>query len=475
MIYTRLIKALQRAGIQATPPNGDRGLWTIRSTNGEGIQAEILLPPDLPLEIKAVQQLLDLACVTHPNGGHVSKVCASPDFHPGDSGIAIGSIVASDDLVIPQAIGTDINCGMRLHLLDVSLDRFLEKKALFVDAMKGDYFFGTRDVTMRSEEARALVQGGLPGWLLEHDRQHGQVAQSDWDQLLSETDKVHWDGSLSGSLTWAPEHLLKEGLVRDGGLATIGGGNHFVEVLMVDQIMDKATAYQWAPSIQEGQLAFMVHSGSRMIGKGIGKNWFDRAKGAWPKGVSHPTSGIFPLSRAYTPELVASYLEAEATASNYGFLNRMLLAECMRLRIREIFGSGVEAPLVYDIPHNVTVIEDGRILSRKGACPARDGHPVIIPGSMGTASYLLKGLGSDVLCQSASHGAGRMYSRQGAMHRTGVASSLEGVECITLREERRIEEAPAAYKPIQPVIESQVQAGIVSVVARMTPLLTFKG
>lgn len=101
-------------------------------------RAEILLPASLPLEVKAVQQLLAFAAVHHPAGGHVCKACATPDFHPG-SPVPVGSVlVTSHDFVVPQAVGTDINCGMRLHVLDLTLEQFLAKKPQLVELLKGD-------------------------------------------------------------------------------------------------------------------------------------------------------------------------------------------------------------------------------------------------------------------------------------------------------------------------------------------------
>jgi RNA-splicing ligase RtcB len=202
-----------------------------------------------------------------------------------------------------------------------------------------------------------------------------------------------------------------------------------------------------------------------------------RLRVGMPAGVRHPDSGIFPLCEAERPDLVASYLAAEATAANYGFVNRLLLAELVRWRLREVFGD-IEAPLVYDVPHNITLREGALYVARKGACPAHAGQPVIIPGSMGAPSFLLVGLGNTRMLSSASHGAGRAVSRF-SLTRAGAkvdedALGLRGVECIALREERRIEEAPAAYKPIQPVIDCQVEAGLVRIVARMRPLMTFK-
>lgn len=171
-------------------------------------------------------------------------------------------------------------------------------------------------------------------------------------------------------------------------------------------------------------------------------------------------------------------MQAEATAANYGFINRLMLAELLRLRLREVYGD-VEAPLVYDLPHNITLREKpGSWVTRKGACPAYSGQPVIIPGSMGDYSYLMVGRGNPAFCNSASHGAGRVRSRF-SLTRQGASQSedelgLTGVDCITLRPERRIEEAPAAYKSIQSVIDVQVEAKMADVVARLSPVLTFK-
>ncbi len=255
----------------------------------------------------------------------------------------------------------------------------------------------------------------------------------------------------------------------------------------------------------------MIHSGSRNVGKYIGGMWRDRACEAWPKTLKYPESRLFPLSVAAKPELVSSYLQAEATAANCGFINRLLLAELLRLRLRQVFGD-VEAPLVYDVPHNITLAEGAGWVARKGACPAHSDQPVIVPGSMGAPSYLLVGKGNDRFLRSASDGAGRARSRfdmsRKGVDKTDSALGLTDVDCITLREECRIEEAPTAYinsgnsgmigsgdwgkgelltltlsfpsnrkqyyKPIQPVIDVQVKAQIVGAVAKMKRVLTFK-
>jgi tRNA-splicing ligase RtcB (3'-phosphate/5'-hydroxy nucleic acid ligase) len=471
----RLLRALARQGLDVQ--HHDQS-YSVRWANAiDAPTAQILLPENFPIEAKALKQLANLAMVKHPAGGHIHRVCATPDFHPGDAGVAIGSVIETVGQVIPAAVGSDINCGMRLHVADLSVEQFLAQRDRFVALVKGDFFFGKRDVTMTAQAMRALFQDGTIGWLdAMLDRPTGDIVRSDLGQLAHEVDRIFLNGSMAGHIRWAPEELVPEtGFVRDGGLATIGGGNHFVEVQAIEQVENRAVAYQWG--VKTGQLAFMIHSGSRNVGKYIGGMWRDRAQALWMQGTKYPNSRLFPLSSTSNPEAVADYLQAEATAANYAFVNRLLLAELLRLRLRQVYGD-LEAPLVYDLPHNITLTEGQGWITRKGACPAHDGQPVIIPGSMGAPSYLLVGQGNEDWGRSASHGAGRLRSRFDLSRRgcleSEAALGLTGVDCITLREERRIEEAPAAYKPITPVIDAQVAAGLVQVVARMRPILTFK-
>jgi tRNA-splicing ligase RtcB len=148
----RVFAALAREGLEV---EGDGSTYTVRLASNPtsapaGIKAEVLLPRGFPLEDAALRQLANLAAVAHPGGGRVARVCATPDFHPGDGrgGIAIGSVLGTEGLIVPAAVGTDINCGMRLHTADIDVDRFQAGKRRFVDLMKGDLFFGRRDVPM---------------------------------------------------------------------------------------------------------------------------------------------------------------------------------------------------------------------------------------------------------------------------------------------------------------------------------------
>jgi tRNA-splicing ligase RtcB len=290
-------------------------------------------------------------------------------------------------------------------------------------------------------------------------------------QLERELSSIYHQGSEAGDARFAPENLLPDhrDVIRDESLATVGGGNHFVEIQVVDEILDRHEAFRLG--IRAGQMAVMVHSGSRAVGQYVGREWMDRARALWPKDQKHPETGIFALHG----DEARKYLRAMNTAANYAYVNRLLIGELVRLRLREIFGQ-VEAPLVYDVPHNIIFEENGLNVHRKGATPAHEGQLLLIPGSMGHSSFLLKGFGAARFLSSASHGAGRAVTRfdMGRKRIDEATLGLTGVECITLREERRIEEAPAAYKPIGPVVDTQINAGILSGVARLRPLLTFK-
>ena len=469
----RLARALARVGLRVDRADG---VVTVRQpASPDAPPFEVLLPDDLPLEPKALHQLAQVADLAHPGGGRLERVCATPDFHPGDGGVPIGTVAASRELVVPGLVGGDINCGMRLHVTDLSVDRLLSRKPALVAALRGDYLLGTRDLVLRGAALEATLREGLPGYVEEGARRPlGRLARVDHARLAAELDRVFELGQLRpGDPGVLPPAMREaEAPVRDDGLGTIGRGNHFVELQVVDEVVDRARAWAWG--VKAGQIALMIHSGSRELGRAVGARWAERAREAWPAGHRHPPAKIFPICRRERPDLVEAYLAAEAAAAHYAFLNRALLAELFRDRLAAIFGE-VDAPLVADVPHNITLEEDGLTVARKGATPAHAEQPVLIPGSMGSSSFLLVGRGAGRWCSSASHGAGRARSRGEMAHLPPDALGLGGVECHTLRDERRIEEAPAGYKPIHTVIDAQVRAGLVSVVARMRPLMTFKG
>ncbi|BCD87879.1 RNA-splicing ligase RtcB [Pseudomonas solani] len=473
-LFKRVQQKLARSGVAISRVNGNT--LSVSSLNSAGLGASILLPESFPIEEKAVLQLLDFAGVSHPEGGEVRCACATPDFHAG-SGIPVGSvIVTSPDMVIPQSIGTDINCGMRLHRLGIHYDAFLARKAEWVERVRGDLLGGTRNIPTAPGDMTALFAGGLGDFwsaVGRRSNRDGILARLDLEQVTRELAGLHPSSFARGEAAYAPEALQNTGraVLRDPGLGTIGGGNHFVEVQVVTELVDRRACFERGLSV--GQVVVMIHTGSRDVGFHVGRRWMDKARELWPKGMKHPESKVFAL----VGEMAGQYLLAMHSAAHYADANRALIAEMVRQRTRELFGPDTEAPLLVDVPHNIVLQEAVGNVHRKGATPAYAGQDLLIPGSMGHDSYLLTGLGNERWLSSASHGAGRSMSRSEILFKgrkdPGILG-LERVQCITTREERLIEEAPGAYKEIGDVVRSQVEEETVAVIARFSPVLTFK-
>lgn len=458
--FSRLAKAFRREGIAIDFADG------IYHVTNEHAGAQILLPAALPLEQKAVRQLLDFASVRSPDDRHgVCHACATPDFHPG-SIAPVGSVVATDaDFVIPAAIGTDINCGMRLITTGLKKALVEPLKDALVKRLTRVLLDNGRDVPVRSTAFRALFDDGPAGFI---GALHGAGlwASVDHDRLDAELAACVGLAEFDGAARYAPDALVgSRETIRDPNLGTPGAGNHFVELQVVDAVFDRHAAF--AAGLAMGDVVVMIHSGSRDVGFFVGQRWMDRARAEWPAGMKHPRSGLYGLSGPLAHE----YLTAMGSAARYAWANRVVLAELVRKEIGELAGG--ESRLVVDVPHNVVLREQGMNVHRKGATPARGGDLVLIPGSMGDASYLARGLGHPDWLWSCSHGAGRSVRRQQVRRMAGTPSDGSW-QCVTLREERRIEEAPAAYKPIGPVIAAQEQAGLIEAVVRLKPWVTFK-
>lgn len=461
----RLQRAFARNGIALDYRDG------VYHLHDEAAQARVLLPASLPLEEKAVRQLLAFAAVRSPHAGAgVCAACATPDFHPG-AVAPVGSIVATDpDFVIPAAIGTDINCGMRLLTTGLTLGQVAPHRDALLRRLTRSLLDNGRDVPVPTSAFRALFDVG-PQAFLEALHPQGLWAECDRDRLHAELQACVGLASFGGAARHAPHAYTGErhAVFRDPSLGTPGAGNHFVELQVVDQVLDRHAAY--AAGLRAGDVVVMIHSGSRDLGFHVGHAWMDRARAEWPRGVRHPESGLYGLAGPLAHE----YLEAMGVAARYAWANRVVLAELVRKDFEALLGAGA-SKLVVDVPHNVVLTEQGLNVHRKGATPAHAGDFALIPGSMGDASYLVTGLGHADWLHSCSHGAGRRMRRQEvrALRPEAGANAGTGWHCVTLREERRIEEAPQAYKPIGPVIAAQEEAGLVKAAVRLRPWVTFK-
>lgn len=447
---------------------------------------------ELGMENEAVQQLIGAASI--PN---VRKVLATPDIHPG-FGVPIGSIIAMPNEIIPSAVGYDVNCGMRLMTTpfmrgDVDVRRLTD--SIHRNIPLGE---GKRNIKVSNAEMRVLLGRGVRS-MGDWGRTNPRLEKV-WneDEYQADMEKIEENGSMPGRAEAVSNRAIERG--RDQ-IGTLGGGNHFIEIQEVTVIADERLAAEFG--LRKGQIVVMIHSGSRGLGHQIGDDYMRLAAGAAGNKAPDRSLGFFSVSTREGQDYVA----AMHAAANFAFVNRQAMAMLVRREFRYIYGN-IPMPLIYDIPHNMAKFEkhggEHVWVHRKGATRAfpsgrmqgspyaRIGQPVIIPGSMGTASYLLIGTetGAESLF-SVNHGAGRTMSRTAAAgktrHRDGKvlkAGSItderfeETMRGIYLVCEDRFtikEEAPDAYKDIDEVIRIVVGAGLAKLVAKMVPLAVLKG
>ncbi len=496
----------------------------LRVNNARGVDAVLFANEQVPVEGAAVTELIEFlglqqivervaeaspGSFDEPPG--ITQVAVTPDFHKA-KGIPVGTVLQTRGFVVPQAIGNDINCGMRLHVTSLRAEQVTGKLDELETACRRIYFEGGRNIPMSRAQREALFKNGLTGlleavpksqseglWGLFHDLDIGR-----------ELDRIDQRGSLKSNRTLGLNDFLgpDDRVSRDGQIGSIGGGNHFVEIQRIDKIHDKAVAHAWG--LKPGMVTVMVHTGSVSIGHFCGGYYRDKVRAIHPAGLKHPDNGIFilPTGEAHR-ETAELFWDTLNNAANFAFANRMFLAIMALDCLRQVVGEA-DFPLLYDAPHNLVWKEerDGGevVLHRKGACPARgfeamegtpfayQGEPVLVPGSMGANSFILVGQGNAASLSSASHGAGRTLSRGDAMkgHHAEFEAFLKAFRIVTpvdlrrpeIRQRRDIleakladikQEAPFAFKGIAPVVETLTAAGIARPVAEVTPLMTVKG
>ena len=470
--------------------------------NDEGVPIHLYAREDVPVEAKAVAEARKLARLTHdicalkatgyltPDAA-LERIVLTPDLHRGDGGgIPIGTSLASRELIIPKAVGSDICCGMRFAMTDVTREEFEACGANLDRRLRQVFFEGRRDIAMTDVQRRGMFVDGLPG-LLRTGALPASPAEQDFRRVHNKGafDTAGVDPNLDDFV------LGSGGASRDDQIGSIGGGNHFVELQLVERIVERQTAYRWG--LRKDCVAIMAHSGSVSIGARIAQAFAARARTAWPRDVAHPVNGFFMLPTAGPHSATGrDYLSAMGNAANFAVANRYHLVMMAAQALAKSLGREIDLTLVYDAPHNlIWPGDDSSWLHRKGACPAGcdvsdpefpDGHPVIVPGSMGTASWLLRGQGNVASLCSSAHGAGRIKPRGRARrNRESELSELRVVTSIDRQGLRAdiardvtsglLEEAPSCYKAPGPVIDTLTGAGIAAAVARMRPLVTVKG
>lgn len=440
----------------------------------------------------------------------VRKAAVTPDFHKG-AGIPIGTVLMTEGFVIPQAMGNDINCGMRLYTTDLKEEELERRLSSLLPEVRRIFFEGGRGIAMNGIQREAMLKDGLTGLLETSGKAAGKGIWRFYnrEEQEKELEYTAFHGSLKagdteglGDFTGDP-HFLS----YDDQIGSIGGGNHFVEMQRVAKIYDGQTANAWG--IRKGAVLIMIHTGSLTIGHQSGRINQMITKGLYPKGIPHPDNGIYLLpERGGMDREWRRFCDTTRNAANFGFANRLFLGLMLQNAVENtVRAFGMK--LLYDSPHNFIWEREaeGRkyYIHRKGACSARGmeemegtpfayyGEPVMIPGSMGSSSYLLRGMGNPDALWSASHGAGRRLSRGEAIHGSDEEfqefmkkfhvitpvdpnrSDLKGRSDILKKWEESIRsEAPYAYKDIDKVVKVHENHEMAGLVARMEPLFTVK-
>lgn len=442
------------------------------------------------LKDKCLEQLVNTASLP----GVVAPALAMPDIHQG-YGFPIGGVVATelpDGVISPGGVGYDINCGVRL--LGTPIERaeiapHLESlmSLLYINCPSGVGKGGAIRLTEK-ELARVLRDGAR--WAF----QKGYATESD----LARTEE---NGCLPGAL---PENVSSRAKSRGATqLGTLGAGNHFIELDVVGEIHDSAAAARMG--LFMNQVTVQIHCGSRGLGHQVCGDYVKRfQKSIHRHGLRLPDRELVcaPVSSTEGHD----YLSAMVAAANYAFANRQVLAHWIRESFMQALTGKVAQPYVYqiyDIAHNLARIETHDIagrkrrlcVHRKGATRAfgpgsaalppeyRDvGQPVLVPGSMGTASWVLAGVDGAMkrTFGSCCHGAGRIMSRTQAKKRVRGGQLREELEArgIVVRPGSMsglAEEAPIAYKDVDQVVSVVHGAGIARKVARLVPIAVIKG
>jgi tRNA-splicing ligase RtcB len=439
---------------------------------------------------KSLEQLVNTA--TMP--GIVKYALAMPDIHQG-YGFPIGGVVATelpDGVISPGGVGYDINCGVRLlatHLDQEEVTPYLDDlaSALYANCPSGVGKGGS--IKLKRGELERLVEEGSR-WTLAR----GYATEADLERT---EERGCLEGADAGKVSQRAKDRGK------GQVGTLGAGNHFIEVDVVDEVFDATAADRMG--LFPGQIAAQVHCGSRGFGHQVCSDYVKRLQKTIHRyGINLPDRELVcaPLS---SPD-GQDYLAAMKAAANYAFANRQVLTYHIRRSFEQALAGKVKnhhVYQIYDIAHNMAKIEeheiDGRrvkvCVHRKGATRAfgpgspvlpdvyRDiGQPVLVPGSMGTASWVLLGTEGSMARTfgSTCHGAGRTMSRAKAKKTVWGAELREELEAggIHVRAGSMpglAEEAPIAYKDVDRVVEVVDGAGIAKKVARLVPLAVIKG
>lgn len=470
--------------------------WRIPKSYKPGMLVEgiIYANQHMIAQIKQDQAPEQVANVAHLPG-IVKASLAMPDIHWG-YGFPIGGVAAMDletGVISPGGVGYDINCGVRLLRTDLTEQKVRPRLKELVDQIFRDVpagFGGEGLIKLNRNDLRAVMFKGAQ-WMVEHG--YG------WEEDVHRTEAL-------GRLDMPDPDAITDKAIERGKdqLGTLGGGNHFLEIQVVDEIYDPKVAEKFGIT-QVGQITVMIHTGSRGFGHQTCQDHLEIMEEAHRKyGISLPDRQLAcaPLNS----EEGQTYLRAMHCAANFAFANRQAIAHWVRQAFAKVFGSTPESlgiHQVYDVAHNIAKIEehvtDGTrvrvCVHRKGATRAfppghpevpeayrEVGQPVLIPGDMGRYSFVLVGTqkAMEETFGTTCHGAGRMMSRKGALREArgrNIAKEMEAQGIIVRAQNKATlgEEASYAYKDVADVVEVVHHAGLSRKVAKLRPIGVVKG
>lgn len=460
--------------------------WELPKIGAMKVPARIFASEKLLRDIEetAIKQLVNVATLK----GIQEKALAMPDMHSG-YGFPIGGVAAfdlDDGIISPGGVGYDINCGVRLLVTNLPIQEFLKKRMQLLDEVFKNVPAGL------GSKGRIKVTKDL---LMEVLAKGTKWAVSQGYGVKEDIKKTEEDGCMPK----ADSHAVSERAMQRGmpQLGSLGSGNHFLEVQQISKIFDEGTAKVFGLNNQ--YVTVMIHCGSRGLGHQVASDYIKSMESKF--GFKNLLDREL-INAPINSELGQKYYAAMSAAVNYAFANRQMIMHWVRESFTNVFGD-IKLDLVYDVAHNIAKFEKHKIngslkevcVHRKGATrscgPSRDetpeiykkvGQPVLIPGSMGTASYVLVGTdkAEDVSFCSTAHGAGRVMSRHAALNQfrgeqVKATLSTNNIEVKSTGLKGLAEEAPGVYKDIDEVVKVSHEVGIGNLVARVVPLAVIKG
>lgn len=472
--------------------------WVLEKNKNKSmnVDAEVFATEEIlktAIEDQSVTQVVNVSSLP----GIVFRSLAMPDIHYG-YGFCIGGTAAfpaDSGIVLPGGVGYDINCGVRLLSTNIAHDELKEY----------------RESIGYSLLSRIPTGMGKKGNLKLNKKQFIKLLKNGAEEIVNNYSVSGYGGAgtlrfieSSGKLDFHMPEIISERAIERGctQVGSLGGGNHFIEIQSIDEIYDDAAAKVFG--LKKGNIAIMIHTGSRGFGHQVASDYIERIrkKNLAKIKVNDPQL----IYAAIDSKEGKHYLQALNAASNYAWANRHLLMEEIVAIFEGMFKSSAQKlgiRLVYDQAHNIAKFEEHVIngkpekllVHRKGATRAfppghKDipaeyrgiGQPVLLPGSMGTASYVLRGTqkAMEVSLGSSAHGAGRRLSRNKAIKfssNMNVRERLKEMNILVYSHSHKglREEIPEAYKEIGEVVEVTEGTGISQKVARLVPLVVVKG